>query len=666
MFKFQKIGHRLYLAFALLTLLQIITFALNYKQFNSVNNLSAQVAQDQWPKTVIANKIIDNINDNAKAVLALMFLSNIDDMKKTVAQMAEASKELTSFYDPLGKTASDEAEKNLLSAINAARSSYVGSRNKAIELALGGNSNQAKEMLINETLPLQKIYITSIKALIEMQGSKMNGDVNEINKIVSDSVIESLSLGLLSILFTLIIAPILVRGITRPLAHAIDICKLVAGGKLDHEIIVSSGGEAGDLLSTLKNMQEKLNLILCEIDDCGRHMGQSAYQVATISHEISDVSKIQESRSTEVANAMQQMHQISSTVQTQAIEATDRSRQIETMAREGIVNVQHNIGSMEETTQQVSRASVEIQELEQSAQQINKIVLSIKEIAEQTNLLALNAAIEAARAGEQGRGFAVVADEVRKLAERTTKSAIEVGGIVGELSSKVQQVAGTMDVVVQKVNVTQLEAKKTALTIENMATNTVETVQASQNISSVSHQQLEQFGLLQENLATLFSILKDSGSKVETTAAIGEDLREVTGRLNKIMAEFTFNSAILIEPAQHEKRRVPRADNNLRIKINQTDETIEALSEDISLKGLKLKIHKPINERGQIDLSLFLPNENLEQYQNQTPLKLIGKVSWQKKDGESYLYGIEFVNLDDRQRTQIKKCFEFHKRNPEF
>lgn len=471
---------------------------------------------------------------------------------------------------------------------------------------------------------------------------------------------------LLSIPFLLIVFLFIRRSVTRPLANAVAVAELVAEGRLDNDIRITSHDETGALLTALTKMQDKLHAVLKEVDDCGRNMGQSAFQVAAISNEISDTNKQQEGHSEEVSSAMQQVRQISSEVQIQAIDASDRSDRVEKLAREGIENVRQNIDSMNEATHQVSLASGEIQELEQFAMLIHSIVNVIKGIAGQTNLLALNAAIEAARAGESGRGFAVVADEVRKLAERTTRSATEVGEIIGQLSGKVQQVVATMNVVVQKVTITQEEAKKTAITMEGIATTAVDTARANQRISRVSQQQVDQFGLLRSTLETLFSVLRESGFKVKTTAAIGEDLRAVTGRLNDIMSGFAFAGGLEIEAAQHEKRRVPRANNSLRVKLTQGDTMLEAVASDFSLKGLRLRLTQAVREREQLDLALYLPHDDLGHYANQDPLRIKGRVAWQRKDGENYQCGVEFQNTDEATSQLMKRCFEFYNKNAEF
>ena len=471
---------------------------------------------------------------------------------------------------------------------------------------------------------------------------------------------------LLSIPFLLVVFLFIRRSVSRPLENAVAVAERVAEGRLDNAIRIASNDETGALLTALSKMQDKLHAVLKEVEDCGRNMGQSAFQVAAISNEISEVSKQQEGQSGQVTSAMQQVHQISSEVQVQAIDASDRSDQVEKLAREGIENVRQNIGSMEETSRQVSRASAEIEELEQFAQLIHSIVNVIKEIAEQTNLLALNAAIEAARAGESGRGFAVVADEVRKLAERTTRSATEVSGIIGQLSGKVQQVVTTMGVVVEKVQVTQEEARKTAAAMEGIAITAVDTAQANQKISSVSQQQVEQFELLRSTLETLFAVLRESGYKVKTTAAIGQDLRAVTARLNDIMSGFAFTGGLEIEAAQHEKRRVPRANNSLRVKVTQGDTTFEAVASDFSLRGVRLRLSQPVREREQLDLPIYLPNDDLGRYGRQEPLRVGGNIAWQRKDGENYQCGVEFQHLDEATLGAMKKCFEFYNKNAEF
>ena len=665
MVNLHKIGTRLYLAFGVLILLELIVVCIGIRQFHKVQALSTDVALGRWPKTVIANKIIDNVNGNGKAALALMFLTDPNDLKNGVAQMAEASKELTGFYEQLDLTVTDPAERKVLASIKEARGAYVGNRKTAIAFALNGRMEQARDMLTKETIPLQKAYLGTIYDLIERQGSAMGRAVTETDRIVSTSIALIAGLGLVSLLVSIGLVALLTKGITRPLAHAVAIAQCVADGKLDNEITVTGRGETGELLAALKHMQDKLNAILREIEDCGNNMEQAAYQVATISGEIADVSRQQDSRSGEVSAAMVELHQISSEVQAQAVAAAVRSRHVETLAQEGVQQVRKNIGSMEQTTQQVGRASAEILELEQSVQKIRNIVNAIREIAEQTNLLALNAAIEAAHARELGRGFAVVADEVRKLADRTTISAAEVNGIIGLLSENVHLMVGTMNLAVQTVNGTQEEAEKSAGTIESMGIDAVETAQGNQAISDASQKQLNQFGLLQATTETLFSVLKDNGAKVETTAAIGVELRTVTGRLNKIMASFTFTRGMTIEAAQHEQRRAPRAQNTLRVKLTQGAMSLDAVGCDFSLTGLGLRLPRPVDPQELLELSIYLPGDNLEAYACQQPLRIQGRMAWQRQEGGNHLGGVQFVSVDEHQRSTLKNCFAFFNKNSE-
>jgi methyl-accepting chemotaxis protein len=365
---------------------------------------------------------------------------------------------------------------------------------------------------------------------------------------------------------------------------------------------------------------------------------------------------------------MQQVHQVSSTVQAQATEAVERSRRVEDLAQEGISQVRRNISAMQQTTQEVNRASQEIQELEASAVQIHEIVNTIKDIAGQTNLLALNAAIEAARAGEQGRGFAVVADEVRKLAERTSSSAEEVNGIISQLSGKVRQVTEAMHVVVEKVDATQQDALSTSRTIEFMAGHSVETAESNQGISDASQQQMSQFGVLQETLETLFFTMRENGTKVEATAAIGEDLRRATARMNEIMSGFTFSHEKPSNTDQNEQRAVPRSESSMLLKITQGGQKLDAISQNISMTGIKLSLPKPMETNLPVEIAIFLPKDDLRAYETQSPIVLKGRVVWQNtQDGRNRcIAGVEFVNLSETDRYKIQQCFKFFNESAEF
>jgi len=462
-----------------------------------------------------------------------------------------------------------------------------------------------------------------------------------------------------------IVATIFVRPI-RALCTALQ---AVEKGDLTQGVANTSLDEIGALERSFNDMLARLNGMMHRIDESGKEMGQSAYQIALISRDIAQVSRSEQQRSSAVSSATTRLHDISQSVQLLANDASERAAQTEQRAREGIHSVQTTIQYMQRTGQDVDRAASEIGELEAAAGKIHDIIGAIKGIAEQTSLLSLNAAIEAARAGEQGRGFAVVADEVRNLARSTTDSVGEISEIIETLSGKVQQVTGTMNAVVEAVQTNQDKAQDTVTVFEQMASEVTESAAANHKISDASTEQMEQFGLLRTTLSELFETLKESSSKVETTATIGDDLHAITERLNALMKGFTFSQDTALSPVQNERRRHPRAEHSLLVKLRHDGRELEGISSDFSLSGIKIRASEKLAKGEVIDIAIYLPYADVTRYANQTPLRVQGRIAWCRpahKGADRHSSGIEFVGLDEKTKGELKSCFEFFHKNAEF
>ncbi|MES1982406.1 MAG: methyl-accepting chemotaxis protein [Pseudomonadota bacterium] len=470
----------------------------------------------------------------------------------------------------------------------------------------------------------------------------------------------------LEFLLQFLIIGMLAAIFVKPIQTLCLALKAVQDGDLTKELKVSSRDEIGMVEESFNQVLKMLNRIMRDVNSSGKKMEQSTFQIAQTSHEIAEVGRKEQSRSAEVSHATEQLHHISESVQAQAQGTTERARKTAERAHEGIRMVQKNISEMQETTQQVNRAVLSISELEQSAGKIHDIITTIQTIARQTNLLALNAAIEAARAGEQGRGFAVVADEVRKLAERTTFSAGEVSEIISALGGKVQQVTASMSIVVGKVQENQKVASETAAVIEHMADDVAQSVHANNEISDASGKQISNVRLLEDTLAQLFSTLHESSAKVETTAAIGESLHKVTGTLNQLMAGFTFVNVNTVEAAQHEKRTVPRLSNLLLVHATQGDRKVDCSGLDFSLTGICLMLNQQLDSSAPVELTIQLPQDDFEKYRRQVPLQITGRITWQRPENHKFLCGIAFSNLSGSDSNRLRECFKYFNRMPEF
>ncbi len=218
--------------------------------------------------------------------------------------------------------------------------------------------------------------------------------------------------------------------VCKSLWYALMALERIANGDLTQNIQVKSNEEIGKLFSAMKTIIEKLRAVAGDINTLTHTLADNSRELQGTTHEMNQNAHAQASQTDQVASASLEMSQTLQDIASSAEQAASAAKETSTAANNGMEAVAGVVAEMNKIVKSVQESSVTIEKLGESSAQIGNIVATIEDVADQTNLLALNAAIEAARAGEHGRGFAVVADEVRALAERTAKATQEISRMI--------------------------------------------------------------------------------------------------------------------------------------------------------------------------------------------------------------------------------------------
>ncbi len=440
-----------------------------------------------------------------------------------------------SKYEPL---VTGPAERELYQAVAGDVQQYFKLLDE-LEPLLRTGDNAAAIALINTRIsPMTNTMQEKLNKLADFndEGAKHSGQ--EAAATYSTGVTLVIGLLLATVILTVVLAAVLTRSISAPISDALAVAERIADSDLSREVVISGRDEAGRLLAALAKMQGNLRETIARIADSSTQLASASEEMTAVTEEASRGLVRQNDEVNQAATAVTEMSAAVDEVARNADAAAQSSRASMEFTRSGIENVAQTLKAIESLAGNVASTGDQVKALSGRAQDISKVVEVIRAIAEQTNLLALNAAIEAARAGEQGRGFAVVADEVRALAHRTQQSTQEIEQMISAIQADSTQAVGAMNISAQMASSSIAVAQNADLSLKQIAEAIAQINERNLLIATASEEQAQVAREADQNLTSIRELSVQSSAGASQTASACGEMANLAIELNHLVARF--------------------------------------------------------------------------------------------------------------------------------
>jgi methyl-accepting chemotaxis protein len=535
-----SIAPRAFLGFAFIALLVIVLGVFAVNRMSIIRQASLDMETNQLPSVGFLGNMTEN-------VLRMRILSFRVLVNRDPAALQEAQTRIGVLVDKLRSAQASYAalpsqpeEAQLYKTFTATLDSYMQAQEQMLELS---RQNRLDEMrtLIN----------TRIKDGTDQMGEQLNKLVAlntgyaktasaEAGANYSSAILGIVVVAVLAALMTILLAWLLTRSIVTPLNRALLAAQTIADGNLSKTIEADGQDEPGRLLGALSIMQANLRKTIEQIAGSATQLGAAAEELSAVTQDASRGLQQQNNEIEQAATAVNEMTAAVEEVARNAVSTSEASNQSTQAAREGRNRVVETVDAIQTMTQDVHTTSLMIEGLAAQGRDIGKVLDVIRAIAEQTNLLALNAAIEAARAGEAGRGFAVVADEVRALAHRTAQSTQEIEKMVAGIQNGTGEAVASMQQSNQRTQSTLEMARAAGVALEQITQSIHLINERNLVIASASEEQAQVSREVDRNLVNIRDLATQSATGANQTSAASHELSRLAVNLNALVSRFVI------------------------------------------------------------------------------------------------------------------------------
>jgi methyl-accepting chemotaxis protein len=539
-----KLKTKLLSAFCLCALITVVIGVLGQSGISRLYDLF----QDTVSNSMLSIAKVDSVKANVIAtnrdffkIISLSAIkANPEDIASAVQSMKENQAQADADFQIYRGTPMEPDEKAASEDFLRDWPAYMAAVQNTLAVIQGGDLEQAAKLAAANVTPTYRKTMGELKIIIESNARQARESAEE--GVATDSQVTWILIvgSLIAVILAIALGLIVTRMITRPIYQSVESAARVAGGDLTQVIAVGGEDETGQLLKALSNMQGSLKGTVQQIANASDQLASAAEELTVVTDDSTRGLQRQNDEIQQAATAVNQMTAAVEEVARNAAGASQVSAQTADDALKGQHQVQQAVTAMNTMTVEINDSSQRVEALAGQIRDITKVLDVIRGIAEQTNLLALNAAIEAARAGEQGRGFAVVADEVRALAHRTQVST-------GEIESMITQVRKGADEAVQAMGKsqaiavnTQTLATEAGLALERISEGVSQINERNLVIASAAEEQAQVAREVDRNLVNIQDLSAQTAAGANQTNASSQELSRLAVSFNTMVGKFTL------------------------------------------------------------------------------------------------------------------------------